>query len=232
MFSRAIVIVLDSVGIGELPDAALYEDQGSNTLGNIAAAVPLNIPTLAAHGHVAARRAARHAAGAVADRGVRPHGGAIVGQGLGDRALGADGRRARSRVPDVSRTAFRTDLIAAVRSAHRPPVDRQRRRVRHRDHRRARPRAHGDRLPDRLHVGRQRVSDRRARRHRARAAAVRMVRGRLRPVRQGPGPRPRHRAAVHRPARIVPAHAESPRLRDAADRARRCSIGWSRTGTR
>ena len=50
MFSRAIVIVLDSVGIGELPDAALYEDQGSNTLGNIAAAGPLNIPTLAAMG--------------------------------------------------------------------------------------------------------------------------------------------------------------------------------------
>ncbi len=50
MFSRAIVIVLDSVGIGELPDAALYDDQGSNTLGNIAASVPLNIPTLAAMG--------------------------------------------------------------------------------------------------------------------------------------------------------------------------------------
>ncbi|MGE3490647.1 MAG: phosphopentomutase [Vicinamibacterales bacterium] len=50
MFSRAIVIVLDSVGIGELPDAALYEDQGSNTLGNIAAQVPLNLPTLAGLG--------------------------------------------------------------------------------------------------------------------------------------------------------------------------------------
>ncbi len=50
MFSRAIVIVLDSVGIGELADAALYDDQGSNTLGNIAAAVPLNIPTLASMG--------------------------------------------------------------------------------------------------------------------------------------------------------------------------------------
>ncbi len=50
MFARAIVIVLDSVGIGELPDATLYEDQGSNTLGNIAAAVPLNIPHLAAMG--------------------------------------------------------------------------------------------------------------------------------------------------------------------------------------
>jgi phosphopentomutase len=50
VFSRAIIIVLDSVGIGELPDAALYEDQGSNTLGNIAATVPLKIPTLAAMG--------------------------------------------------------------------------------------------------------------------------------------------------------------------------------------
>jgi phosphopentomutase len=50
VYSRVIVIVLDSVGIGELPDAALYEDQGSNTLGNIAAAVPLHIPALAALG--------------------------------------------------------------------------------------------------------------------------------------------------------------------------------------
>jgi phosphopentomutase len=50
VFSRAIVIVLDSVGIGELPDAALYQDEGSNTLGNIAAHAPLNIPNLAAMG--------------------------------------------------------------------------------------------------------------------------------------------------------------------------------------
>lgn len=50
MFARAIVIVLDSVGIGELPDAPLYEDQGSNTLGNIAAQVALEIPTLTAMG--------------------------------------------------------------------------------------------------------------------------------------------------------------------------------------
>ncbi|HYE87775.1 MAG TPA: phosphopentomutase, partial [Vicinamibacterales bacterium] len=50
MYSRVIIIVLDSVGIGELPDAALYGDQGSNTLGNIAAQVPLKIPTLAEMG--------------------------------------------------------------------------------------------------------------------------------------------------------------------------------------
>jgi phosphopentomutase len=45
-FSRAIVIVLDSVGIGELPDASAYGDQGSNTLGNIARHTPLAVPTL------------------------------------------------------------------------------------------------------------------------------------------------------------------------------------------
>jgi phosphopentomutase len=49
-FSRAIVVVLDSVGIGELPDAAAYGDAGSNTLGSIAAVVPLRLPTLRALG--------------------------------------------------------------------------------------------------------------------------------------------------------------------------------------
>jgi phosphopentomutase len=48
--TRAIVIVLDSVGIGALPDAAAYGDDGSDTLGHIASAVPLGIPTLRALG--------------------------------------------------------------------------------------------------------------------------------------------------------------------------------------
>src|SRR4030095_9666141 len=47
-FPRAIVIVMDSVGIGELPDAPAYGDQGSNTIGNIAKRVPLALPTLRA----------------------------------------------------------------------------------------------------------------------------------------------------------------------------------------
>src|SRR4051794_24649904 len=37
---------MDSVGIGELPDAAAYGDQGSNTVGNVAKQIPLKIPTL------------------------------------------------------------------------------------------------------------------------------------------------------------------------------------------
>lgn len=54
MARRAILIVLDSVGAGELPDAAAYGDEGSDTLGNIARQVPLAIPHLAALGLSAA----------------------------------------------------------------------------------------------------------------------------------------------------------------------------------
>ncbi len=45
-WERVIWIVLDSVGIGELPDAAEYGDVGRNTLGHIAESRALKIPTL------------------------------------------------------------------------------------------------------------------------------------------------------------------------------------------
>jgi phosphopentomutase len=45
-FSRVILIVLDSVGIGPLPDAAEYGDAGRNTLGHIAGSRPLSLPNL------------------------------------------------------------------------------------------------------------------------------------------------------------------------------------------
>lgn len=44
--NRIILIVLDSVGIGYLPDAGLYGDEGADTLGHIHAATNLNLPTL------------------------------------------------------------------------------------------------------------------------------------------------------------------------------------------
>jgi len=46
IFERIIWIVLDSVGIGELPDAADYDDVGRNTLGHIAKSRPLALPNL------------------------------------------------------------------------------------------------------------------------------------------------------------------------------------------
>lgn len=46
MFDRVIWIVLDSVGVGEMPDAAAYGDAGSDTVGNIARIRGLNVPNL------------------------------------------------------------------------------------------------------------------------------------------------------------------------------------------
>lgn len=47
MARRAIILVLDGVGIGEAPDAAVYGDVGSHTLGNLARAVGgLQVPQL------------------------------------------------------------------------------------------------------------------------------------------------------------------------------------------
>ena len=46
MFHRVVWIVLDSVGIGEMPDAADYGDAGSDTLGNIARQRQLRLPNL------------------------------------------------------------------------------------------------------------------------------------------------------------------------------------------
>jgi phosphopentomutase len=45
-FARVIWIVLDSVGIGALPDAADYDDVGRSTLGHIAESRPLRLPNL------------------------------------------------------------------------------------------------------------------------------------------------------------------------------------------
>ena len=46
MFKRVHLIVMDSVGIGEAPDAAQFNDVGSDTLGHIAETVGLKIPHL------------------------------------------------------------------------------------------------------------------------------------------------------------------------------------------
>jgi len=65
---RAIVLVLDSFGIGSAPDAATFGDQGADTLGHIAAACargeadtaersgPLKLPNMAALGLFHAHR--------------------------------------------------------------------------------------------------------------------------------------------------------------------------------
>ncbi|MDP4109078.1 MAG: phosphopentomutase [Bacillota bacterium] len=62
MNKRVITIVLDSVGIGALPDAAEYGDAGSHTLGNICSARgTLNLPNMSALGlaHIAGSNLAK-----------------------------------------------------------------------------------------------------------------------------------------------------------------------------
>ncbi|MEG0268399.1 MAG: phosphopentomutase [Carnobacterium sp.] len=46
LYKRVHLIVMDSVGIGEAPDAVKFNDVGSDTLGHIAQQVGLNIPHL------------------------------------------------------------------------------------------------------------------------------------------------------------------------------------------
>ncbi len=45
-YNRIITLVLDSVGIGQMPDAPEYGDFGVNTLGNISEKVGLDVPNL------------------------------------------------------------------------------------------------------------------------------------------------------------------------------------------
>jgi phosphopentomutase len=45
-FKRVVLIVLDSVGIGEMPDAAKYGDTGSDTVGHVLAHRQVEIPNL------------------------------------------------------------------------------------------------------------------------------------------------------------------------------------------
>ena len=49
-FKRIHVIVMDSVGIGEAPDAAKFDDADSHTLGHISETVGLNVPNMQRYG--------------------------------------------------------------------------------------------------------------------------------------------------------------------------------------
>jgi phosphopentomutase len=49
-FDRIVLIVLDSAGIGEMPDAAEWGDVGSDTLGHVLASGELRLPNLQRYG--------------------------------------------------------------------------------------------------------------------------------------------------------------------------------------
>ena len=160
---RACVIVLDAVGAGELPDAAEYGDDGSNTLGNVARAVGgLDLPNLEALGlgnvepleGCPPQPGAPAVAGRLLERSKR--------QGHDDRPLGADGDRHAAGVPDLpARLPARRDR--PVHAPDRPRRARQRACERHGDHPGARRGAPADGQVDRLHERRLGLPDRRAR---------------------------------------------------------------------
>jgi phosphopentomutase len=56
VFNRVLLIVLDSVGIGEMPDAADYGDAGADTLGHTLSSREVRIPNLRALGLANIRR--------------------------------------------------------------------------------------------------------------------------------------------------------------------------------
>lgn len=49
-FKRICLVVLDSAGIGEMPDAAEWGDAGADTIGNILRSRPVNLPNMQALG--------------------------------------------------------------------------------------------------------------------------------------------------------------------------------------
>ena len=77
---RVVLIVLDSVGVGALPDAHLYGDEGANTLGNIVSARGLDVPHMRALG-----------LGHIVQAGLAPDPHACGGYGhMADRSPGKD----------------------------------------------------------------------------------------------------------------------------------------------
>ncbi len=51
-FKRVFLIVIDSVGVGEMPDAKKFNDVGANTIGNLAKATGgVNLPVLGSFGY-------------------------------------------------------------------------------------------------------------------------------------------------------------------------------------
>ncbi len=194
---RACVIVLDAVGAGELPDAAQYGDEGSNTLGNVAKSGRRARPAEPRGARSRQRRATGGmpaAAGRTGGRGAALR--AFEGQGHDDGPLGAHGDRHRTGVPDVpARLPARRDR--SVHAQDRPRGAGQQGRVGDGDHPGAGGGAPAHREMDRLHLCGLRLPDRRSRGHDPAGGALRRLPGGARDpdgqARCGSG----HRQAVH-----------------------------------
>ena len=176
---RACVIVLDAVGAGELPDAASYGDEGSNTLGNVARAVGgLDLPSLEALG----------LGNVMPLEGCPPQPGAPAVAGrLLERSKGKDTTTGHWELMGVVTPTADAHLSARLparrgRPLHaqdRPRRPRQQAGLGDRDHPGARRGAPADGEVDRLHLGGLRLPDRRARGDHPAGGALRGLSSRL-----------------------------------------------------
>ena len=204
-----------------------YGDEGSNTLGNIARQRAAAAPD-------AARRSASSRHRRPARRPSRPRRPRRAFGRMAEASPGKDSVTGHWEMmglvldrpfptfphgfPAESHRASSSGASAAGRSATWP-----RRAPRSSTTRR---RAHAHRRADRLHVGRQRVPDRRARGRRPGAGAVpAAARSPTSWSVEGLGRRPRHRAAVRRRARARSRARRTATTTRCRRRARRCSIG-------
>ena len=148
---------MDSVGIGELPDAAAYGDQGSNTLGNIAKQIPLKIPTLAqprprTAGETGSEKTAENAKNAeisfeksFSANSARSRFFRVFGR-MAEASAGKDSVTGHwemmgivlDRAFPTFPHGFAPEIIAEFARLHRPRRARQQGRVGHGDHRRVR----------------------------------------------------------------------------------------------
>ena len=111
MFPRVIWIVLDSVGIGAMPDAAAYGDAGSDTLGNIVRAARAERAQPVRHGSRQPEAVRRASARSTSHRSLRALRAGLARQRHDHRTLG-DGRHPSAKaVSAFSLTAFRRDVM-------------------------------------------------------------------------------------------------------------------------
>ena len=94
-FRRVFLIVLDSFGVGEAPDAAEYGDAGSNTLRSVSESPFFRADNLAKLGLFRIE-------GARALRRLRAAAGKEPGQGYDDGALGTGGAGFRNSLSHLS----------------------------------------------------------------------------------------------------------------------------------
>ena len=180
--TRAIIIVLDSVGCGGAEDASAYGDEGANTLLHIAQACaegqatergvrqgPLTLPRL---GLLGLGLAVEASCGVFPPGLAKPADAAgLWGYGV-ETAAGKDTPSGHWEIagakPDFAWGYFpdtvpafpdwlTSALVARGRAARH---SRRQARLRHRHHRRARRGACADGQADLLHLGRQRAADR------------------------------------------------------------------------